>query len=112
MIAEGLGNKEIASKLRISDHTVKFHIAQSSPSRRLQSHRGRYHRYPRGFDYGVGNGGRGAALNRAMTDEEVRIAHPVADIFAGDIPGLVAALPRYEIRWKLVRGKRPFNLLT
>ena len=32
MIAEGLGNKEIAFKLKISDHTVKFHIAQSSPS--------------------------------------------------------------------------------
>lgn len=27
MIAEGLGNKEIASKLNISDHTVKFHIS-------------------------------------------------------------------------------------
>ena len=27
MIAEGLGNKEIASKLAISDHTVKFHIS-------------------------------------------------------------------------------------
>jgi len=27
MIAEGLGNKEIASKLSISDHTVKFHIS-------------------------------------------------------------------------------------
>ena len=27
MIAEGLGNKEIASRLRISDHTVKFHIS-------------------------------------------------------------------------------------
>jgi two-component system, NarL family, response regulator YdfI len=27
MIAEGLGNKEIASKLCISDHTVKFHIS-------------------------------------------------------------------------------------
>jgi two-component system, NarL family, response regulator YdfI len=27
MIAEGLGNKEIASKLIISDHTVKFHIS-------------------------------------------------------------------------------------
>jgi len=27
MIAEGLGNKEIASKLKISDHTVKFHIS-------------------------------------------------------------------------------------
>jgi DNA-binding NarL/FixJ family response regulator len=27
MIAEGLGNKEIAFKLRISDHTVKFHIS-------------------------------------------------------------------------------------
>jgi len=27
MIAEGLGNKEIAAKLRISDHTVKFHIS-------------------------------------------------------------------------------------
>jgi DNA-binding NarL/FixJ family response regulator len=27
MIAEGLGNKEIASKLTISDHTVKFHIS-------------------------------------------------------------------------------------
>jgi two-component system, NarL family, response regulator YdfI len=27
MIAEGLGNKEIASKLRISEHTVKFHIS-------------------------------------------------------------------------------------
>ena len=27
MIAEGLGNKKIASKLSISDHTVKFHIS-------------------------------------------------------------------------------------
>jgi two-component system, NarL family, response regulator YdfI len=27
MIAAGLGNKEIASKLTISDHTVKFHIS-------------------------------------------------------------------------------------
>jgi two-component system, NarL family, response regulator YdfI len=27
MMAEGLGNKEIASKLLISDHTVKFHIS-------------------------------------------------------------------------------------
>jgi DNA-binding NarL/FixJ family response regulator len=27
MIAEGLGNKEIALRLRISDHTVKFHIS-------------------------------------------------------------------------------------
>jgi two-component system, NarL family, response regulator YdfI len=27
MIAEGLGNKEIASKLSISDYTVKFHIS-------------------------------------------------------------------------------------
>jgi NarL family two-component system response regulator YdfI len=27
MIAEGLANKEIASKLSISDHTVKFHIS-------------------------------------------------------------------------------------
>ena len=27
MMAEGLGNKEIASKLTISDHTVKFHIS-------------------------------------------------------------------------------------
>jgi two-component system, NarL family, response regulator YdfI len=27
MIAEGLGNKEIASKLSLSDHTVKFHIS-------------------------------------------------------------------------------------
>jgi NarL family two-component system response regulator YdfI len=27
MIAEGLGNKEIAAKLSISDHTVKFHIS-------------------------------------------------------------------------------------
>lgn len=27
MIAEGLSNKEIASKLGISDHTVKFHIS-------------------------------------------------------------------------------------
>src|SRR5262249_13748543 len=26
MIAEGLGNKEIAWKLKISDHTLKFHI--------------------------------------------------------------------------------------
>jgi NarL family two-component system response regulator YdfI len=29
MIAEGLGNKEIASKLGISDHTVKFHISST-----------------------------------------------------------------------------------
>lgn len=27
MLAEGLGNKEIAWKLRISEHTVKFHIS-------------------------------------------------------------------------------------
>jgi DNA-binding NarL/FixJ family response regulator len=27
MIAEGLGNKIIAARLGISDHTVKFHIA-------------------------------------------------------------------------------------
>jgi two-component system, NarL family, response regulator YdfI len=27
MIAEGLGNKEIAAKLSISDHTVKFHVS-------------------------------------------------------------------------------------
>jgi DNA-binding NarL/FixJ family response regulator len=27
LIAEGLGNKEIASKLNISEHTVKFHVA-------------------------------------------------------------------------------------
>jgi NarL family two-component system response regulator YdfI len=27
MIADGLGNKEIASRLGISDHTVKFHIS-------------------------------------------------------------------------------------
>jgi NarL family two-component system response regulator YdfI len=27
MVAEGLGNKEIAAKLSISDHTVKFHIS-------------------------------------------------------------------------------------
>jgi DNA-binding NarL/FixJ family response regulator len=27
MLASGLGNKEIASKLAISEHTVKFHVA-------------------------------------------------------------------------------------
>jgi DNA-binding NarL/FixJ family response regulator len=27
MIADGLGNKDIASRLKISDHTVKFHIS-------------------------------------------------------------------------------------
>jgi NarL family two-component system response regulator YdfI len=27
MLSEGLGNKEIASRLRISEHTVKFHVA-------------------------------------------------------------------------------------
>jgi DNA-binding NarL/FixJ family response regulator len=27
MMAQGLGNKEIASQLGISDHTVKFHIS-------------------------------------------------------------------------------------
>ena len=27
MIADGLGNKEIAARLGISDHTVKFHIS-------------------------------------------------------------------------------------
>lgn len=28
MLADGLGNKEIAAKLGISDHTAKFHVAQ------------------------------------------------------------------------------------
>ena len=28
MLADGLGNKEIAGQLKISDHTVKFHVAQ------------------------------------------------------------------------------------
>lgn len=28
MLADGLGNKEIADKLNISDHTAKFHVAQ------------------------------------------------------------------------------------
>ena len=27
MLASGLGNKEIATRLTISDHTVKFHVA-------------------------------------------------------------------------------------
>jgi DNA-binding NarL/FixJ family response regulator len=27
LLAAGLGNKEIASRLGISDHTVKFHVA-------------------------------------------------------------------------------------
>lgn len=27
LLAEGLGNKEIAARLRISEHTVKFHVA-------------------------------------------------------------------------------------
>jgi DNA-binding NarL/FixJ family response regulator len=27
MLAEGLGNREMASRLGISDHTVKFHIS-------------------------------------------------------------------------------------
>jgi DNA-binding NarL/FixJ family response regulator len=27
MLAEGLGNKEIAARLKISEHTVKFHVA-------------------------------------------------------------------------------------
>ncbi|PYP61211.1 MAG: hypothetical protein DMD26_18060 [Gemmatimonadetes bacterium] len=26
MIAEGLGNKQIAARLAISEHTVKFHV--------------------------------------------------------------------------------------
>jgi len=28
MLADGLGNKQIAAQLAISDHTVKFHVAQ------------------------------------------------------------------------------------
>lgn len=28
MLADGLGNKEIANRLGISDHTAKFHVAQ------------------------------------------------------------------------------------
>ncbi len=28
MLADGLGNKEIAGRLEISDHTAKFHVAQ------------------------------------------------------------------------------------
>ena len=28
MMADGLGNKEIASELKISEHTAKFHVAQ------------------------------------------------------------------------------------
>jgi DNA-binding NarL/FixJ family response regulator len=27
MLAEGLGNKEIASRLGVTDHTIKFHIS-------------------------------------------------------------------------------------
>jgi DNA-binding NarL/FixJ family response regulator len=27
LLASGLGNKEIASRLQISEHTVKFHVA-------------------------------------------------------------------------------------
>jgi DNA-binding CsgD family transcriptional regulator len=27
MLSQGLGNKEIAARLKISEHTVKFHIA-------------------------------------------------------------------------------------
>jgi len=27
MLAEGLGNKEIASHLGVTDHTIKFHIS-------------------------------------------------------------------------------------
>jgi two-component system, NarL family, response regulator YdfI len=27
MLASGLGNKEIAARLTISEHTVKFHVA-------------------------------------------------------------------------------------
>jgi DNA-binding NarL/FixJ family response regulator len=27
MLAEGLGNREMASRLGISDHTVKFHVS-------------------------------------------------------------------------------------
>jgi len=27
MLAEGIGNKEIAARMRISEHTVKFHVA-------------------------------------------------------------------------------------
>jgi DNA-binding NarL/FixJ family response regulator len=27
MLSEGLGNKEIAARLKISEHTVKFHVA-------------------------------------------------------------------------------------
>lgn len=41
MIAEGMGNKEIASTLRISDHTVKFHIssifAKLGPANRAEA---------------------------------------------------------------------------
>jgi DNA-binding NarL/FixJ family response regulator len=28
MLAAGLGNKEIAARLHISDHTAKFHVSQ------------------------------------------------------------------------------------
>ena len=46
MLASGLANKEIASRLNISEHTVKFHVASilgkfGAGSRR----RGRFHRY-------------------------------------------------------------------
>jgi DNA-binding NarL/FixJ family response regulator len=27
MLAEGLGNKDIAARLKISEHTVKFHVS-------------------------------------------------------------------------------------
>jgi NarL family two-component system response regulator YdfI len=27
MLSQGLGNKEIAARLKISEHTVKFHVA-------------------------------------------------------------------------------------
>ena len=43
LMAEGLSNKLIAERLKISDHTAKFHAADSilNKARRRDAHRGR-----------------------------------------------------------------------
>ncbi len=54
LLAEGLGNKDIAGQLGMSDHTAKFHVAQILvEARRRQPDRSSKHCNPPGPDSGL-----------------------------------------------------------